>query len=169
MALEQAWSILKDAAENLTQDERNAKIAEMERQLERLKAYEAKCSDFKDKFGHKPHSKREILDLMVQHGALAGRMPHEIGSPEWSQNMDDLEATGVFNSLDHHYESNAGAQQGNRGAPGWFGEHSAAHVASLNETEYDPENPTPGQQSFIDRARQAKIDFERNEAARDNE
>ena len=112
MALEQAWSILKDAAENHDEAGKiNAKIAEMQRQLERLMAYEAKCSDFKDKFGHKPHSKREILDLMVQHGALAGRMPHEIGSPEWSQNMDDLEGTGVFDSLDHHYESSAGAQQ----------------------------------------------------------
>ena len=105
MALEQAWSILKDAAEN------HAKIAEMERQIEEIKAYEAKCSDFKDKFGHKPHSKREILDLMAQHGALVGRMPHELGSPEWSENMDKLENTGVFDSLDHHYESSAGAQQ----------------------------------------------------------
>ena len=63
--------------------------------------------NYLDTSSDEPHTKEEILDLMVRYGALVGRMPHKIGSPEWSENMDDLESTGIFDSLDHHYgESN---------------------------------------------------------------
>ena len=99
-AFDKAWTVLKD---DFIEDERDPNDPD---QRKIIAWGEGDESNPEERHGipiFQPHSKEEILDLMVQHGALVGRMPHEIGSPEWSENMDDLESTGVFDSLEHHY------------------------------------------------------------------
>ena len=95
-AFNDAWVFLKN--EENEEDQPTTSLAEVERILSQQQT---------GMDSEEPHSKEEILDLMVQHGALVGRMPHELGSPEWSENMDELESTGVFDSLDHHYAKDA--------------------------------------------------------------
>ena len=52
---------------------------------------------------YQPHSKEEILDLLIVHGGIMGRMHNAFGTSDWSADMDSLENTGLFDSLNHHY------------------------------------------------------------------
>ena len=131
MALEQAWSILK------------------------AKKYESRdeWSPHAKRWlpNETPHTKEEILDLLIEHGGIMGRMRNAFGTPEWSENMDDMESTGIFDSLTHHY----GEQDPNASdeiAALQHGQWTQQDPPETEEEAYDPDNPTQGQQSFIDRA-----------------
>ena len=65
-------------------------------------------------------SHEEVLNLLIQHGGILGRMNNELGTPEWSDDMDGLEGSGVFEALNALYgEHEPPEMTGNTGARPW--------------------------------------------------
>lgn len=62
----------------------------------------------------------DVLNLLIHHGGIIGRMNNEMGSPDWSDDMDSMEGSGVFEALTALYgEHEPSETTGNTGAREW--------------------------------------------------
>ena len=89
-----AWAVLKDSARELHEIQSASVRSPEQMGVNPLMPSTADPQQMTHK---------EVLDMLIHHGGIIGRMKNKMGSPEWSEDMDGMENSGVFEALNALY------------------------------------------------------------------